>query len=216
MISTFHRMIFYAAFIISMGIIGTVITISPIEVYWGITFAFFGLVFFAIVELYLGLEKWREEPIAKVIYGEDELKRVYKSLRGDRDCTQMYTIWCTQYANVEGYFEEERGDFRRNDRLNINRLINPFKVNAKPKDFENHIEHSEDLISQGKYSIAATDLDEVECVICDYERGTKKERKALFVFNDQKSNTPKLGILLDPAKHLQIGFAVDALKSWFD
>jgi len=130
----------------------------------------------------------------------------------------MSTVWCTQYADVQKYFSDERGDFRRNDRLNIRRLINPTQVNAQPKDFENHIKSTEDLVRQGRYEVAATDLEELECVICEYERQAVIERKALFVFNDQLSNTPKLGILLDPSRserHALVKFAVEALRSWF-
>jgi hypothetical protein len=128
----------------------------------------------------------------------------------------MSTIWCTQYADVQKYFKDERGDFNRNERLNIRRLINPYRVNAQPRDFETHIKDTQDLVKAGRYEIKATDLEEVECVICEYQRQSSWERKALFVFNDQPSNTPRLGILLDPTKHERISFAVEALKSWFE
>ncbi len=216
MISKVYRIVLYTCAIFVMAIIGTAIIASSIAIYWGVTFALLSLIFFTIIELNWGLKQRTNEPIVDVIYGEDALKKVYKSMRRDRDCTYMRTIWCTHYANVQKYFKDEREDFNRNDRLNIQRLINPYKVNAQPKDFETHINRTKDLANNGRYSVAATDLDEIECVICDYERMEKKERKALFVFNDRASNTPKLGILLDPAKDNRTSFAVDSLKSWFD
>jgi len=214
-----YRIILYSLAIFVMALIGAGITYPEIETHWGASFAILTLIFFTVVEFRLSMMQIRKEPLAEVIYGEDQLKEIYKSMREDRDCVKMDTIWCTQYAEVQKYFRDERGDFNRNERLHIRRLVNPTKVNAEPKDFENHIKDTEELVKSGRYEIAETDLEEVECVICEYDRGATKERKALFVFNEQPTNTPRLGILLDPYKseeHEKIKFAVDALKSWFE
>lgn len=220
MLSKTYRIILYAIVIFAMASVGAGISYPIIDMHWGVSFAILTLIVFLVIESRLGVMQTKEEPqLVEVIEDGEALKRLYSSMREDRECVKMDAVWCTQYTEVPDYFKDERGDFLRNERLHIRRLINPTKISDDPKDFEKHMEDSKELMENGRYEIAATDLEEVECIICEYERHAARQSKALFVFNEQPTNTPRLGILLDPYKsdkHHKISFAVDALKSWFN
>ena len=67
----------------------------------------------------------------------------------------------------------------------------------------------------GKYEVKKTDIEEFECLICEYEKPSGRETKVFFTFIDLAGNRPGMGILLDATKHEKVRFAVRAIESWY-
>lgn len=210
----------YLLLTISLGILGAYTNLFLPSISWGLTYGTVGLILGFVMEIYMKTVT-KEDITAKIIYDEDELKSTYKKMREDSTCRDMQAIWCTRYADVPKYFKEEEADFLRNPRLHIKRLINPKRT--QEGDYELHSRSSKKLLGRGKYEVKETDISEFECVVCEYEKPSGREQKALFIINDLDGNSPSLGIFLDPTKYEEAStkykktlLAVRTIKSWFE
>lgn len=208
-----RRYLLYTIVTISLAVLGNFTNLLLSSYFWGLTYGMIGLILSLIIEMYMEVVVGQKPPL-KIIYGEEELKETYRKMRKDASCRLVQSIWCTRYADVPKYFKEEEAEFLKNPRLHIQRLINPERVQRD--NFRTHVESSRKLQDQRKYERKETNIKEFECVVCEYERPEGREQKAIFVFNDLGGNNPGLGILLDPARHEKIRFAVRSIKSWFE
>ncbi|MCK4478177.1 hypothetical protein KAU88_06595 [Candidatus Bathyarchaeota archaeon] len=210
MINKTKRAIIYAVVEVALGVMGFAVSLLPGGYALSATFIVLGLIFSVMLEVLIEITTKEALPV-DIISGERELKKTYEKLR--KNACLMQAVWCSRYAEVSKYFNKEMKEFRDNKKLTIERLINP-KIIPSP-DYKAHLNSTERLRKLGRYKIKATDLTELECVVCEYESKDEKSWKALFVFNDLDTHTPALGILLDPSKKEKAKSSLAAVKGWF-
>jgi hypothetical protein len=213
-----QRIAIYVITCIVLAVLGFEIGSLSVALYTGTVLSLLGIVVAVIVEIFFStrtLELAKEMPgTLSAVFREDALMRAYEKMRKDPDCTLMDAIWVSRYSGVAEYFERERLDLMKNSKLRIRRLVNLKKVS--PKEWETHLKTMKDFIMDGRYEIRTTDMEDIEFVLCQYQRGWGPERVALLVINDKASNTPRLGIEINPTKNEQMAFAVETLNSWFE
>lgn len=211
MLNRAKRIIIYVVVDVVLGFVGILVGLLPIEYSWGAAFIILGVIISAILEILIEITKEETIPV-DVIYGERELKQAFRNLR--KGACEMRAVWCSKYAEVSKYFEDESKEFKTNKKLKVKRLINPNIVPTS--DYEEHLKNTERLRKSKKYIVKTTELTELECVICEYEIKDEKSWKALFVFVDTDTFTPALGILFDPVKKPKSKTSLAAVSGWFE
>jgi len=207
-----RRYMIYLVVTIGFAVLGNFTNLLLPSYFWGLTYGTLGIILSLIMEMYIELATKEELPV-QVILREDEMKRTLREMREDPSCISIQALWCTRYGGEPEYYAEERTILQRNPRLHIQRLINPTRV--EKNTYEDHIESRKPLLDQEKYEVRKTDIEEFECLMCEYEKVSGRETKVFFLFNDLAGNKPGMGIVLDPTKHEKVRFAERAIASWF-
>jgi len=207
-----RRYIIYALATVGFAILGNFTSLLAPSYFWGLTFGTLGLILSVVLELYIELAV-KEEPAVQVILSEDKIVEVIREMRQDSSCIRIQALWCTRFGGEPEYYAEEEAIIKRNPRLLVQRLINPNRVERNA--YEDHVKSRKALLDQGKYEVGKTDVEEFECLICEYEKPSGRKTKVFFTFIDVAGNRPGMGIFLDETKHEKVAYAVRAIESWY-
>jgi len=207
-----RRYMIYILVTIGFAIIGNFTSLLPSPYFWGLTYGTLGLILSVIMEMYIELAI-KEEPPLQVILAEDKMRDTVKKMKEDPSCRSIQALWCTRYGGEPEYYAEERALIQKNPRLHVQRLINPIKVERAT--YKDQMKSHRELVDQGKYEARKTDIEEFECIICEYEKPSGMETNVAFLFNDLAGNRPGMMIFLDPTKHEKVRYAVRAIESWY-
>ncbi len=207
-----RRYVIYALVTVGFAILGNFTSLLAPSYFWGLVFGTLGLILSVILELYIELAV-REEPAVQVILREDKIVEIIREMRQDPSCRLIQALWCTRFGGEPEYYAEEAAIIQRNPRLHVQRLINPSRVERNA--YDDHVKSRKTLLDQGRYEVKRTDIEEFECLICEYEKPSGRETKVFFTFIDLAGNRPGMGIFLDETKHEKALFAVRAIESWY-
>ena len=156
----------YILVTIGFAIVGNFTSLLPSSYFWGLTYGTLGLIVSVIMELYIELAI-KEEPPLQVILAEDKMRDTIKKMKEDPSCKSIQALWCTRYGGEPEYYAEERALIQKNPRLHVQRLINPNRVERAT--YQEHLKSHKALLDQGKYEARKTDIEEFECILCEYE-----------------------------------------------
>ncbi len=212
MLNKTRRYMIYILVTIGFAVLGNFTSLLQPSYFWGLTYGTLGLILSVILEMYIELAIKEELPM-QIVLREDKIKETLREMRQDPSCRLIQALWCTRYGGEPEYYAEERATIQRNPRLRVQRLINPSKVDRNT--YKEHMESRKALLEQGRYEVKKTDIEEFECLICEYEKPSGRETKVAFLFNDLAGNRPGLWIIPDPTKHEKARFAVRAIESWY-
>ncbi len=212
MLDKTRRYMIYMLVTIGFAILGNFTNLMLPSYFWGLTYATLGLILSVIMEMYIELAI-KEEPPLQVILAEDKMRDTVKKMKEDPSCRSIQTLWCTRYGGEPEYYAEESALIQKNPRLRVQRLINPNKV--EKATYNEHMKSHKILLNQGKYEAKKTDIEEFECIMCEYESPSGMETKGALLFNDLAGNRPGVMIYLDPTKHERVRYALRAIESWY-
>jgi hypothetical protein len=208
-----RRYIIYALVTVGFAILGNFTSLLAPSYFWGLVLGVLGLLLSIILELYIELVV-KEEPAVEVVLREEKIVQIIREMRQDPSCRHIKALWCTRFGGEPEYYAEEVATIQKNPRLHVQRLIN---VNRVEKDvYEDHIKSRKALLDQGRYETKKTDIEEFECLICEYEKPSGRETKVFFTFVDLAGNRPGMGIFLDSSKNEKALFAVRSIESWYN
>ena len=202
----------YMLITVGFAILGSFTSLLLPSYFWGLTYGTLGLILSVLMEMYIELAI-KEEPPVQIILREEKMKETLDKMREDPSCRLIQALWCTRYGGELEYYVQEEAVLQRNPRLRVQRLINPHRIERST--YEDHVKSRKALLDQRKYDVKKTDIEEFECLICEYEKPSGRETKVFFLFNDLAGNRPGMGIFLDETKHEKVRFAVRAIESWF-
>jgi len=197
---------------VGFAILGSFTSLLLPSYFWGLTYGTLGLILSMIMEMYIELAI-KEEPPVQILLREDKIVETVREMRQDPSCRLIQALWCTRFGGEPEYYAEEGAIIKRDPRLHVQRLINPNRVERDT--YEDHMKSRKAFLDQGKYEVKKTDIEEFECLICEYEKPSGRETKVLFTFIDLAGNRPGMTILLDATKHEKVRFAVRAIESWY-
>jgi len=198
---------------VGFAILGNFTSLLAPSYFWGLIFGALGLILSIVLELYIELVV-REEPAAEVVLREDKIVKIIREMRQDPSCRRIKALWCTRFGGEPEYYAEEAAIVQKNPRLRVQRLINPSRVERDV--YEDHIKSRKVLLDQRRYEVKKTDVEEFECLICEYEMPSGRETKVFFTFVDLAGNRPGMGIFLDSSKNEKALFAVRSIESWYN
>lgn len=207
-----RRYVVYVLVTVGFALLGVFTSSLAPSYFWGLIFGTLGLILSIVLELYIELAV-REEPPLQITLSEDQIVKIIRDMRQDPSCRKIQALWCTRFGGEPEYYAEEEAIIQRNPRLHIQRLINPNRVERSA--YEDHMKSRKTLLDQGKYEVKKTDIEEFECLICEYEKPTGRQTKVFFTFVDLAGNRPGMGMFLDETKHEKVGFALRAIESWY-
>jgi len=198
---------------VGFAVLGNFTSLLAPSYFWGLSFGTTGLILSIVMEMYIELAI-KEEPPVEIILSEDKIAKTVREMKQDSSCRVIKALWCTRFSGEPEYYAQEEAIIRRNPRLHVQRLVNLNKVERDT--YEDHMKSRKALLDQGKYEVKRTDIEEFECVICEYEKPSGRETKVCFIFNDLAGNTQGMGIFLDATKHEKVQVAARAIESWFE